>query len=79
MLNKSRRDPSSLVVVLVAACLCCAVATGAQAEKLINANFSPINDSLGYRWDFNQYGYIQSGTNGCVSSAGKTAVFWMTW
>jgi len=50
------------------------VARGAQAEKLINANFNPITDGLGYRWDFNQHGYIQSGTNGCVSSAGTLYV-----
>jgi len=74
MLKKSRRDPSSLVVFLVAASLHCVVARGAETEKLINANFNPITDSLGYRWDFNQHGYVQSGTNGCLSSAGRLYV-----
>ena len=45
--------------------------TAQSTEKLVPANFAQKTDSQGFRWDINQQGSIDDGTNSGYSTEGS--------
>ncbi|MBN2714008.1 MAG: hypothetical protein JXR97_16435 [Planctomycetes bacterium] len=71
MINYGKSQLAVASALFVALSVFCAfTASGAgKTEKLVPANFNPVNDSLGYSWNLNNNGSIISGTNYAFSNA----------
>ena len=61
----------TIVLLLAVMVLCCTSLANAQRRNQLMplTNYAARSDSLNMRWDSNYYGYVQTGTNNCFSSA----------
>ncbi|MDP6353679.1 MAG: hypothetical protein QF473_01155 [Planctomycetota bacterium] len=56
-------------LLVIAASPLCWGQRRAAPQPLVPANFNSFNDNLGYRWDINSYGSLNSATNSCLRSS----------
>lgn len=71
--NRFRLAVAALLVLWTGAAI--AQSGRSTSQALVPAQFNRnVQDAMGFQWDVNQQGAIQSGTNRCFSSAGQLLV-----
>lgn len=63
----------SLAAVFLAALLAGSGPAAGAEKRLVPAQFAPVQDDLGFRWDLTQYGYVNNGSN-CFNNAAMLQV-----